>query len=179
VTIKTATGSTTVNQSKVRKDHDEWHDVPLPRGLQGPLLVGPPELEDVGQPTDVAQLVFFMAPDQAFFMEVDGRAHAMTKYMSFAGYDVAHPMPWSDMDTKTKGPRSVVYHCDIPEQLRQAQFAIRAGWSQWSLCVVPAHMADDQKKGVALYDQHGICHTWLSTTQAPPMLAPLTSRKWV
>jgi len=42
----------------------------------------------------------------------------MSKYMSFAGYDVAHPMPWSDMDAKTKRQRLVVYHCDTSEQLR-------------------------------------------------------------
>ena len=27
-----------VNQSKVRKDHDEWHDVPLPTTLEEPLM---------------------------------------------------------------------------------------------------------------------------------------------
>ena len=105
VTIKTATGSTTVNQSRVRKDHDEWHHVPPPRGLQEPLLVEPPELADVDQPTDAAQFVFFMAPDQAFVMEVGGKDHAMTRCMSLVGYDVAYPMSWSHMSTETRGPK--------------------------------------------------------------------------
>ena len=38
VTISTNNTLVKVNQSKVRKDHDEWHDVPLPPVLEEPLL---------------------------------------------------------------------------------------------------------------------------------------------
>ena len=70
VPAKTSTGVTTVNQSKVMKNHDEWHDVPLQAGLQEPLVVELPELDDVEQPSDTAQFVFFTEPEQGFFMEI-------------------------------------------------------------------------------------------------------------
>ena len=67
-------------------------------------MVDPPELDDVEQPTHTALFVFFTQPDQAFFMEIGGKDHAMTTCMSFAGYDVAYPLAWERMRSTPSGP---------------------------------------------------------------------------
>ena len=46
VTVETDKAVLRVNQSKVRKDYDPWHDVPLPRNLDKPEKDVPLELED-------------------------------------------------------------------------------------------------------------------------------------
>ena len=46
-----------VNQAKVRKDHDEWHDVPLPPALEEPLMRpegNPPAIPDAPAPAIAA-----------------------------------------------------------------------------------------------------------------------------
>ena len=48
VTVETDKAVLTVNQSKVRRDYDPWHDVPLPRNLDKPEKDVP--LEPVDEP---------------------------------------------------------------------------------------------------------------------------------
>ena len=47
VTIKTDKAVLRVKQSKVRRDHDPWHDVPLPRNLDKPEKDVPLKTDDV------------------------------------------------------------------------------------------------------------------------------------
>ena len=46
VTVETDKAVLRVNQSKVRRDYDPWHDVPLPRNLDKPERDPPLEPED-------------------------------------------------------------------------------------------------------------------------------------
>ena len=46
VTVETDKAVLKVNQSKVRRDYDPWHDVPLPRNLDKPEKDVPLEPED-------------------------------------------------------------------------------------------------------------------------------------
>ena len=46
VTVETDKAVLRVNQSKVRRDYDPWHDVPLPRNLDKPEKNVPLEPED-------------------------------------------------------------------------------------------------------------------------------------
>ena len=46
VTVETDKAVLRVNQSKVRRDYDPWHDVPLPRNLDKPEKEVPLEPDD-------------------------------------------------------------------------------------------------------------------------------------
>ena len=49
VTIQTNSGVHRINESKVRRDHDEWHDVPIPILDEAPEEDDAPAQADIGQ----------------------------------------------------------------------------------------------------------------------------------
>ena len=121
VTLETMNTVMTVNQSKVRREHDEWHDAPLPPILENPDISPsasssekkeeerPSESKQIAVPPQSVESLVFWQDVRPEFMEIGHFTPTMSFACAVRGITVATPLDLNqNPDIRTQQGQKII-----------------------------------------------------------------------